>query len=318
MSNKKLIVIVGPTASGKSALAVKIALWLNSAEAKKRFGINGAEIISADSRQVYKGLDIGAGKITKKEMKGVPHHLLSVASPKRTFTVARYKKLAREKIAQIWRQDKIPIICGGTGFYIQAAVDGLIIPEVKPNPMLRKKLEKMTADKLYKMLQKKDPRRVKNIDKKNKRRLIRALEIIEKLEKVPPLKTKPLKAKILFIGIKKEKNELYKLIRERLEERFDGIISETRKLVASGVSLKRLENFGLEYKWAAKFIKGEVNKKEMLENLFRSIKQYAKRQMTWWKKDPRIQWIKTKKENTKLIQNFLFTKTKGAQNGALK
>src|SRR3989344_8523720 len=119
---KKLIVVLGPTASGKSKLAVKLALRLSSGQAKKNFKIEGAEIVSADSRQVYKGMDIGTGKITKKEMMGVPHHLLDVASPKRRFTVVQYRQLALAAIEKIQEKNKIPILCGGTGFYIQAIV----------------------------------------------------------------------------------------------------------------------------------------------------------------------------------------------------
>lgn len=125
----KIIVILGPTASGKSELAVKLALRLCSGQAKK-FGIKGAEIISADSRQVYKGMDIGTGKITKREMRGVPHYLLDVASPKRVFTVTQYQKLAKKAIANIIKCGKIPIICGGTGLYIDSIIYDTKFPEV--------------------------------------------------------------------------------------------------------------------------------------------------------------------------------------------
>ncbi len=164
-ANNKLIVILGPTASGKSELAVKLA---------KKF--NG-EIISADSRQVYKGLNIGTGKITKKEMKGIGHHLLDVASPKRKFTVAQFQKLAFKKIREIQRRGKTPFLVGGTGFYIQSVVDNISIPEVTPNWKLRKALEKKNTEELFSMLKKLDPARAKTIDSKNPRRLTRAIEI---------------------------------------------------------------------------------------------------------------------------------------------
>ena len=130
---QKIIIILGPTATGKSDLAVRLA---------KKFG---GEVISADSRQVYKGLDIGTGKITKKEMAGVPHHLLDVAHPKKVFTVSDYKKLAERACKKIWDGGKIPILCGGTGFYIQAVADNIVLPEVPPNKKLRAQLEKKTA-----------------------------------------------------------------------------------------------------------------------------------------------------------------------------
>src|ERR1035437_2741649 len=161
MRKEKVIVILGQTATGKSNLAVKIA--------KK---VNG-EIISADSRQVYKGLDIGTGKITQKEMKGIPHHLLDVANPKKQFSIALYKKLAEAKIEEIIASGKTPIICGGTGFYIDAITKGVIFPEVPPNFKLRKNLLRNDATALFRKLQKLDPERAKNIDSKNKVRLIR-------------------------------------------------------------------------------------------------------------------------------------------------
>ena len=166
MKNKseKIIVVLGPTSSGKSDLAVALALRLSSGQAQKKFGIRGAEIISADSRQVYQGMNLGSGKITKKEMRGVPHYLLDVASPKRRFTAAQYKKLAQATIKKIHRQNKLPIICGGTGFYIQALTDNLALPKVKPNLKLRAQLEKLSTPKLYQQLKKLDPRRAKNID----------------------------------------------------------------------------------------------------------------------------------------------------------
>ena len=167
MSEKKqkIIVILGPTASGKSGLAVKLA--------KK---IDG-EIISADSRQVYKGMDIGTGKIIKKEMFGIPHYLLDIKNPKKQFTVMEFKKLAEKKIAEILKKKKIPIICGGTGFYINSVVDDIDFPEIKPDKKLRKELEKKPTEELFKILKKLNPTRAKNIDSKNKRRLIRAIEI---------------------------------------------------------------------------------------------------------------------------------------------
>ena len=136
----KILVILGPTASGKTALSVELA---------KKF--NG-EIISADSRQVYKGMDVGTGKVTKREMKGIPHHLLDVADPRKRFTVADFKRQAEKAINEILSRGKLPIICGGTGYYIQAVVDGITPPEVPPDKKLRSELEKKSADELFKIL----------------------------------------------------------------------------------------------------------------------------------------------------------------------
>lgn len=292
---QKIIVILGPNASGKSDLAVKLA---------KKF--NG-EIVSADSRQIYKGMDLGTGKITKKEMQGIPHYLLDVASPKRKFTVAQYVKLAKKAIERIFKRGKIPIICGGTGFYITALIDGLRIPEVPPNWKLRKKLEKKSTKKLYQILKKIDPERAKTIEKENKRRLIRAIEIAKKLGKVPPLQKEPLPYPVLFLGIERDWKELKKRIRKRLLKRLKkGMIAEVKKLIRSGVSFKRLEEFGLEYCWIAKYLKGEISRKEMINSLEKDIFNFAKRQMRWFKKYmPKTIWIKNHKEAEKLTKSFL-------------
>jgi len=293
--NKKLIVVLGPTASGKSELAIGLA---------KKF--NG-EIVSVDSRQVYKGMDIGTGKVTKKEMQGIPHYLLDVASPKRRFAVVQYRKLALKAINNIFKKGGVPILCGGTGFYIQAVVDGILIPEVKPDWKLRKKLEEKNTEQLYSLLKKLDPRRAKNIDKKNPRRLIRAIEIIEKTGKaVPDFKTNPLPYPVLFLGIKKTPAELKTLIKKRLLKRLKiGMVKEVENLHKSGLSWKRLEEFGLEYRQVVRYLGKKINYSEMIKILQKEIEHYAKRQMTWFKRDNRIKWIKSYKNTKKLLNNFL-------------
>lgn len=293
--SKKLIVILGQTASGKSAMAVKLA---------KKFK---GEVISADSRQVYKGMDIGTGKITKKEMQSIPHHLLDIASPKRKFTVAQYRKLADLAINKIFKKGKIPILCGGTAFYIQAVTDGLIIPKVAPDWKLRKKLEKKTTKELYQILKKLDPKRAKTIEKENPRRLIRALEIVIKTRKpVPALKFFPLPYPILTIGIKKSPKDLKKLIKKRLLKRLQmGMVAEVKRLKESGLSWKRLEEFGLEYRWLARFLQKKVPYDEMVGYLQKDTEHFSKRQMTWFKRDKRIHWVKNHKKAEKLVKDFL-------------
>ena len=312
-TTKKIIVILGPTASGKSDLAVKLALKLNKSQAK--YQINGAEIISADSRQVYRGMDIGTGKITEKEMKDIPHHLLDVASAKTRFSVAQYYKLATKTINKLIKENKVPILCGGTGFYLQAITEGKIIPLVKPDWQLREKLEKKTPQELFKELKKLDPTRAKNIDQKNKRRLIRALEIIKITNQpVPQSKFKKENYNSLLLGIKRERNELNQLIEKRLLKRLkQGMVEEVKKLHESGVSWRRLEEFGLEYRFVAQYLQGKIDKKEMISSLEKEIKNYAKRQMTWFKhqfNDPvsqktKIKWVKNYQEANHLVKNFL-------------
>jgi len=293
--NYKLITIVGPTASGKSELAIKLA---------KNF--NG-EIVSADSRQVYKGMNIGTAKPTKKEMKGVPHYLLDVASPKRRFTVAQYRKLAIIAINKIQKKGEIPFLVGGTGFYIQAVVDGIIIPEVKPDWRLRSNLNRLSAAELYQRLKKLDPKRAGTIEKKNKRRLIRAIEIVIKTKKpVPALKKNPLPYPVLMIGIKKSPEELKKLIKKRfLKWLRRGLIKEVKNLRKSGLSFKKIEDFGIHYRVVAQYLQRKINYEEMIESSLKELQNYAKRQMTWFKRDRRINWVEAQKDAEKLIKNFL-------------
>ena len=292
--SRKIIIILGPTASGKSALAVKIA--------KK---ING-EIISADSRQVYKRLDIGTGKITKKEMRGVPHHCIDIVSPRKVFTVADFKKHAEKAIEKIFAKNKIPIIVGGTGLYIQAIVDNIALPEVKPNWKLRKELEKKTTEEMFAILKKLDPERAENIDPKNPRRLIRAIEIAKALGKVPNLEASLPSWGPLQIGIKLSDKKLKENINKRLIQRLKkGMVAEAKKLHAQGLSWNRMDELGLEYRYLAKFLKGEMSKIEMTEKLKSEIWHYAKRQMTWFKRDRRIKWIKNYNDIVKSVKTFL-------------
>jgi len=291
---KKLIVIVGPTASGKSDLAVAIARRL------------GGEVVSADSRQVYRGLDIGSGKITKREMEGVKHHLLDVASPKRVFTVAQYQKLATRAIQQIWRRGKVAILVGGTGFYIQAVVDGLILPVVPPNQKLRKELNSKTPAELFKLLKKLDPKRARGIDRHNPRRLIRAIEIAQALGRVPGLQVKPLGAKILMIGLNPDLADLKKKINVRLAKRLkQGMLAEVKKLRGSGLSWRKLEDFGLEYRYLAQYLQGKISRPEMIIKLASEIYNYAKRQFTWFKRDKRIIWTNNKQKIFALVRTLL-------------
>ncbi len=284
MKKQKLIVILGPTASGKSDLAVKLA--------KK----NNGEVISADSRQVYKGLNIGTGKITKKEMRGVKHHLLDVADPKKQFSVSDFIDLTNKAVVQIVKLGKVPIVCGGTGFYIDSLLGDKQVPEVPPNAKLRKQLEKKSTEKLFKILQKLDPRRAKNIDAKNPRRLVRAIEICKAMGKVPLLQTFSSKLKVnyevLKIGIKIADEELKKRINKRLEKRLkQGMIAETRKLHKQGLSYKRMRELGLEYRRLADYLENKITRPELTSLLQAEIWHYAKRQITWFKKDKSIKWI---------------------------
>lgn len=267
-----IIVICGPTATGKSDKAVSLALEQNG------------EIISADSRQIYKGLDIGSGKITKKEMQGVPHHMLDIASPLRTYSVAQFQKKASACVRDILKRGKTPIICGGTGFYIDALVHGTSFPEVKANVALRKKLEKENVTDLFTLLKKKDPRRAKEIDKYNKARIIRALEIVAALGAVPKaVKKAPYNVKWIYLDFPDDilKERVHTRLLKRIKQ---GMVAEVKKLHAQGLSFARMERLGLEYRYLALLLQNKITKKEFLEQLENEIWHYAKRQRTWFKK----------------------------------
>jgi tRNA dimethylallyltransferase len=321
MKKQKLIVVLGPTATGKSDLAVKIAKDFNG------------EIISADSRQTYKGLDVGSGKITKKEMDGILHHLLDVASPKRTFTVAQFKKLAEKAIKKISSTPtsssgltrgskskkgdpesssgrrssyKIPIICGGTGFYIDAVVYDMNFPKILADLKLRKELENKDLEELGKILKKLDKDRFENIDTKNKVRLIRSIEVATHLGKTPSISKKS-PYDVLWIGIDFEKEKLRKRIYIRALNRMDGMKKEVKKLRKSGLSFKRMEKFGLEYRNLSLLEQNKITEKEFIEKLFTEICQFAKRQRTWFKRNTKIKWFTPPKysEIKKEVESFI-------------
>ncbi len=291
----KILVILGPTAVGKSDLAVELA--------KKYFG----EVISADSRQVYKGLDIGSGKITKREMRGVPHHLLDVLSPKKVFTVDLWKEKAEKAIRDIISRGKLPLICGGTGFYIQSIVDNIILPNVPPNKTLRKELETKSTEELFMLLKKLDPKRAKDIDAKNPVRLVRAIEIAKSLGTVPKMKREKSPYDFIQIGLTLPSEILKERIHARLTKRLPKMIAEVRRLHLGGLSWKRLESFGLEYRFTALYLQKKISKADMLERLEIEIGQYARRQMQWFKRDDRIKWFEP--EDTEKINKTIYCLT---------
>lgn len=278
---RKVVVILGPTASGKSDIAIRLA---------RKFD---GEIISADSRQIYRGMDLGTGKVTKKEQRLAKHWMLDIVNPSTRYNAAKFRKHADRIIRDILKRGKLPIICGGTGFWIKALVDNIAFPEVKPDEVLRNKLRNKTAEQLFAMLKKLDPKRAKSIDPHNKARLIRAIEICQAIGSVPEQKTQSVKHTFLQIGLAVPKDKLHQNIKLRLKKRFrQGMMAEVKKLHAQGVSWKRLESFGLEYCWIAKYLQNKISKEEMQEKLYFDIIHYAKRQMTWFQKDSRIKWLK--------------------------
>lgn len=304
---QEIIAIVGPTASGKSDLAVEMARHIN--KKREQYGVRGAEIISADSRQVYKNMDIGTGKITKREMRGIPHHMLSIISPKKIFTVSDYQKKATKVMRELSKKNIVPIVCGGTGFYIDTLIYGKEIPNVPPNKPLRKKLSKKTTEELFTILKNMDTKRAQTIDGKNPVRLIRAIEIATALGTVPQLKENKCIKNVLFLGISPKKEVLYKKIHVRLMKRMRaGMVREVENLHENGVSWKRLEQFGLEYRFVSRFLRGLMSRKEMIQNLEKEIILYTKRQTTWFRRNKNIQWIKDKNDALRIV-NIFYTKS---------
>ncbi|KKQ07067.1 MAG: tRNA dimethylallyltransferase [Candidatus Moranbacteria bacterium GW2011_GWE2_36_40] len=291
---------MGPTASGKSGIAIKLAQKFNG------------EIISADSRQVYRGLNIGAGKIPRQLTtinsqlstkntyfsENIPHHLIDVAEPMEDYNISHFKKDAEKIIKEIIGREKTPIICGGTNFWIDSITKNTIIPEVAPDELLRSMLRSKTTEELFEELKKIDPERAKNIDAKNPVRLIRAIEICKALGTVPKL--------FLQIGIKTEREELNAKIQKRLDERFnEGMINEVENLHKNGVSWEWMERIGLEYRWISRFLQNKVELEEMKKLLYFDIIHFAKRQMTWLKRNKNIIWLEKYDDIEKEVASFL-------------
>lgn len=273
----RVYAIVGPTGVGKTSLSIALAKKI------------GGEIISADSRQVYKHLNVGTEKISKRDMRGIAHHLLDVCDPKNVYTVANFKSDAETVIRGILLRGKKPILVGGTGWYIDALVHGHTLPEVPPNHALRKRLEKMPAAKLYMLLEKLDAARAKSIDRYNARRLIRAIEIAKALGKVPKVIAKPAYS-VEWIGVLPP-TEYEKQLRARLLRQIKmGLLSEIRNLRKLKLSKKRINELGLEYRTGLRYLDGGITREEMVDTMVKELTQLAKRQMTWFKRNKHIVW----------------------------
>jgi len=322
---KHLVVILGPTASGKTELSLELA---------KKF--NG-QIVNADSRQIYKEMNIGTakpaqiqeskefgkqskavkGKNRKTEqgndkmksvtVNGIPHYLIDIIYPNEKFSLAQYKELAIETIRHIHKQNRTPFLVGGTGLYISAVVNNLNIPEVSPNTKLRSRLNKETGDCLFNKLKKVDPKSAFVIGPRNKRKLIRALEVYEITGR--PFSTQQTKGKPLFnilqIGLKTGRNELYRKIDARVDKMVkNGLVEETRELIKKyNTDLPSMS--AIAYKEISMFLEEKISLKEATKQIKFHTHQYARRQMTWFKGDKRIKWIERSAEAEKIVSEFL-------------
>lgn len=295
----KLVVVAGPTASGKSGLGIRLA---------QEFA---GEIVSADSRQVYRGLDLGTAKVSAEEQALVPHYLLDVADPDEVYTVARFQQDAMAAIDAILRRSRQPFLVGGSPHYIQAVVDALDIPPIPPQPELRAQLETRSPEELLAELARLDPETAARIDARNLRRVIRALEVC--LVTGQPFSAQrgvsaPRYATFL-LAPDWPRQELYARIDARVDERMRlGMVDEVRRLLAQGLSYERLESFGLEYRYISRLLRGEFSSEaEMVERLKYAIHDFTRRQLTWFRKDQRITWIDGHQlaSASRLVEQFL-------------
>lgn len=281
--SQQLIVIIGPTASGKTKYAVKLAAELDG------------EILSADSRQLYRGMDIGTGKdLEEYNYNGVeiPYHLIDIVEPGYHYNIFQYQKDFHKAFEEIKGRSKVPILCGGSGLYIEAVTEGYQLEEVEPDYKLRGELEGHSTEKLIEML--KERRALHNsTDITSRKRLIRALEIAihskGEVQSYPPIEC-------LFIGMKVSKEERWKRIERRLKERFkEGMVEEVERLMEGGVTAEQLIYYGLEYKFITLYLTGKLSREEMEQQLLVAIRQFSKRQMTWFRRMERrgvvIEWV---------------------------
>ncbi|MFA5374717.1 MAG: tRNA (adenosine(37)-N6)-dimethylallyltransferase MiaA [Dehalococcoidia bacterium] len=304
----RIIAIVGPTATGKSALAVGLALAL------------GGEIVSADSRQVYKYMDIGTAKPSREDRTKVPHHIIDITTPNEDFTLATYQELAFEAIADIQRRGKLALLVGGSGLYVRAVTGGLSIPKVAPDPELRHKLEERAAQEgyqyLYNELQKADPSAAEKIDPRNVRRVIRALEVcltagvpFSQLQQSSP------KISTLITGLTTSRDDLYRRIDSRVDQMIErGLVDEVKGLLDRGYSPELPAMSGLGYKQIISHLKGGTSLEEAIQRIKFETHRFARNQYAWFRpKDEHIHWFDIREAPLEPILSLIvqFTSSRG-------
>ena len=291
----KLIAVVGTNASGKSGLGVSLA---------ERFG---GEVISADSRQVYRGLDLGSGKIAPEETRGVPHHLIDVCDPGEFFSMHDFQRLAYDAIDRVLGRGRLPFMVGGTGLYVASVTEGYVMSDNPPDLAYRAHLETFSTPELYDMLTKAVPDT--DVERNNRNRVMRLLEKLHAGDDHVP-RSRP-RYDCLKLGVTWDRETLRARIDERLERRLgQGMVEEVRGLLDAGVSAEFLYKLGLEYRFISRYLLGDIPRYEdMVEQLGTAIKQFAKRQMTWFRRDPDIHWLDMTgdpvEEAVRLIEGFL-------------
>jgi len=293
---QKLLVIVGPTAVGKTEIAVHVAKRLNG------------EIISADSMQVYRGMNIGTAKPTLEEQAGIPHHMLDIVDPGEPFSVADYQRMAREKIRQIAARGRLPILAGGTGLYVRAVIDPYNFIPADTDWNLRDRLRQMAKeeglDGLYRWLSEVDPVAAKRIHPNDERRIVRALEVYKttgqplSFWEQQPDEQRPL-YDLVMIGLHRPRPELYERINRRVDLMLEqGLLEEAKELLAQGLDEKFIANQAIGYKEFFAYLRGEESLAEATEKLKQGTRRYAKRQLTWFRVDRRVEWVQVGENRT--------------------
>lgn len=288
MDKQKVIVICGPTASGKTKLSIEMAKKLNG------------EIVSADSMQIYKEMDIGTAKVTAEEMQGIKHHLLDFVSPNQRYSVADFKKDAIQKIDEIIEKGKTPIVVGGTGLYVNSLIYGIEYPEIEIDMEYRKKLEEIAntegLEKLYNQAKEIDPEAIKNISVNDKKRICRILEIYHSTGKtkteqeIESRKNGP-KYNYLVFGINMDREKLYDRINKRVDIMLEaGLVEEVKRIVEKYKEFPTAMQ-GLGYKEVVEYLEGTTSKEEMIEKIKMETRRYAKRQLTWFRRCENIVWL---------------------------
>ena len=289
INKQPLIIIAGPTATGKSAAAVEVAKKI------------GGEVISADSMQVYRGMDIGSAKITVEEMEGVPHHLIDVLDPTEDFNVTIFQKMAKETMSGIYERGHIPIICGGTGFYIQSVLYDIDFTEEETDMTYRKELEKIAEEQgvsvLYEQLKAVDPASCDSIHENNVKRVIRALEYYHENGRPISVHNAEQRAKeeaydAKFFVITDDRAQMYGRIDQRVDKMVEaGLVAEVQKLKDMGIPKSAVSMQGLGYKEIFDYLNGECSLENAVYTIKRDTRHFAKRQLTWFKREPSVIWI---------------------------
>lgn len=305
-----LILIVGPTAVGKTELAIQLAEGFPS----------GGEIVSADSRLFYRGMDIGTAKPTREEQARAPHHLIDIVNPDEILSLAVFQQKAREAIAGIHIRNKMPFLVGGTGQYIRAVTEAWSPPEVEPDKRLRNELEKMKQERgvywLYEKLRHLDPLAAEKIDARNYRRTIRALEVImttgKKFSEQRGQSESPYH--LITIGLTRPRTELYERVDQRIEAMFaNGFLEEVKRLLAKGYSPSLPTMSAIGYRECVRVIQGELNEEQAKADIRRATRVFVRRQANWFKEsDPNIKWFRVEQGVVEEIEAYIHAALKAS------